>query len=80
MNKNGLKIKPYCYIHFIWGVLFMDKPTKSNGRSALEKAFQKESTLKQDNYPSNSIDEHRAVETGNILLAEKEFGQQNENL
>ncbi|WP_170289760.1 hypothetical protein [Cytobacillus depressus] len=51
-----------------------------NDKQALEEANRKESNLKQDNYPSNSIDEHRSVETGNILLAEKELGQQNENL
>ncbi|MBY0120406.1 hypothetical protein [Bacillus sp. S/N-304-OC-R1] len=52
---------------------------KHNGREALEKAVEFESSLKQNNYPSESINEHRAVETGNILLAEKELGQQNEN-
>lgn len=52
---------------------------KSKSRKALEKALDTENSLKHNNYPSNSIDEHRAVETGNILLAEKELGQQNEN-
>ena len=52
---------------------------KEKGREALDKAHDAESSLKQNNYPSESIEEHRAVETGNILMAEKELGQQNEN-
>ena len=48
-------------------------------RQALDNALQAEDSLKQNNYPGGSIDEHRAVETGNILLAAKELGQQNEN-
>ncbi|WNS73497.1 hypothetical protein RRV45_11215 [Bacillus sp. DTU_2020_1000418_1_SI_GHA_SEK_038] len=49
------------------------------GRQALDNALKAEGSLKHNNYPSDSIDEHRAVETGNIILAEKELGQQNEN-
>lgn len=58
----------------------MEKKFKKNGLQTLEKALKAEDTLKQNNYPSNSIDEHRSIEMGNILMAEKEFGQQNENL
>lgn len=57
----------------------MSGKLKYSGRQKLEKALDAESSLKQNNYPSESIEEHRAVETGNILLAEKELGQQNEN-
>ena len=32
------------------------------------------------NIPGNSIDEHRKVETGNIILTGEEIRQQNENL
>ena len=51
----------------------------AKGRQALENALKAENSLKHNNYPSDSIDEHRAVEMGNILLAAKELGQQNEN-
>ncbi|MFK4998399.1 hypothetical protein ACI2OX_16945 [Bacillus sp. N9] len=30
--------------------------------------------------PGNSVDEHRAMERGNLHLAEKEIGQQNNHL
>jgi len=30
--------------------------------------------------PGDSVKEHRTVETGNLILAEKEIGQQNNNL
>ncbi|MEH7344910.1 hypothetical protein V7122_13740 [Bacillus sp. JJ1532] len=55
------------------------KKNDAKGRQALDNALNAENSLKHNNYPSGSIDEHRAVETGNILLAAKELGQQNEN-
>jgi len=36
--------------------------------------------LNQDRYAGDSIDEHRIIESENIHIAEKEIGQQNENL
>lgn len=77
MNKKRQTNKTNGYYHFI-GVLKM-KNQGGKGRKALDLANDAESTLKHNNYPSESIEEHRAMETGNILLAAKELGQQNEN-
>ncbi|MBU8878377.1 hypothetical protein BGM26_05165 [Bacillus sp. FJAT-29790] len=34
----------------------------------------------QNNYPGDSKNEHRTLETANVLIGESEIGQQNENL
>ena len=36
--------------------------------------------INNNNYAGDSINEHRAIESGNRQIAEKEIKQQNENL
>lgn len=46
----------------------------------IKNANKAEKYPEKNNYPGDSLDEHRAIETANIIIAENEIGQQNENL
>lgn len=42
--------------------------------------FQKRTVKTQKGYAGDSLNEHRQIEQGNLEIAKKEIGQQNENL
>ncbi len=58
----------------------MVKNNESSQKS-LKRILEKGETFphQKSSFLGESVDEHRAVETANILLAQKELGQQNEN-
>ena len=54
--------------------------TQAASNSAVTNNHAENSFPNSKNEPGDSIDAHRSFESANILQAEKEIGQQNENL
>lgn len=64
-------------IYFIWGERFLAKENKQI--QDVSKKVQKQALL-NNLEPGESVNEHREYETGHLIQAEKEIGQQNNNL
>ncbi|MBS4189595.1 hypothetical protein KHA94_05135 [Bacillus sp. FJAT-49705] len=58
----------------------MKKQSLVNKRISLAQANKAQKFPNHNNDPGESINEHRAIEFANVLISEKELGQQNENL
>ncbi|WP_156416228.1 hypothetical protein [Cytobacillus dafuensis] len=56
------------------------KKSLENQRISLAHANKAQKFPNHNNDPGESLNEHRAIETANVLISEKELGQQNENL